>query len=280
MAADVLLMRGRLALLDGKFRVCRHHASRGLAVLLRHGLGGKGGKSFPLYPANGATALMGKLTTGASSLSSGRKYGDNGNTDGSIQHAMAMKNAGGISGGHSRVTFDDEQRQPWRVIQTWLELRHDLAAVALLQGRTMDAMFQIQRGLDEAHAVGEGVISNRLRRLGAEAAEAEGNLEQAVSDCQALAADYIKDPSTSAVDLAAVLRLMAKIRHQQSLVSGEGDLRQTLLLLSKALDALRIADQALLSAADDLGWMGSGILTYSKREDNTMDEGNTPSNPS
>ncbi|CAM9352028.1 unnamed protein product, partial [Ectocarpus sp. 13 AM-2016] len=33
MAADALLMRGRLALLDGKFRVCRHHASRGLAVL-------------------------------------------------------------------------------------------------------------------------------------------------------------------------------------------------------------------------------------------------------
>lgn len=32
----------------------------------------------------------------------------------------------------------------------------------------MDAMFQIKRGLDEAHAVGEGVISNRLRRLGAQ----------------------------------------------------------------------------------------------------------------
>ncbi|CAM9264371.1 unnamed protein product [Ectocarpus sp. 12 AP-2014] len=271
LAADALLMRGRLALLDGKFRVCRHHASRGLAVLLRHGLGGKGGKYFPPYPANGATASMGKLTTGASSLSTGRKYGDNDNTDGSIQHAMAMKSAGGVSGGHSRVVFDDEQRQPWRVIQTWLELRHDLAAVALLQGRTMDATFQIQRGLDEARAVGEGVISNRLRRLGAQAAVAEGNLEQAVSDCQALAADYIKDPSTSAVDLAAVLRLMAKIRHQQSLVSGECDRRQTLLLLSEALDALRIADQALLYAADGLGWMGSGILTYSKREDNTMD---------
>ncbi|CAM9209213.1 unnamed protein product [Ectocarpus sp. 4 AP-2014] len=271
MAADALLMRGRLALLDGKFRVCRHHASRGLAVLLRHGLGGKGGKSFSPHPANGATALMGKLTTGASILSNGRKFGDNDNTDGSIQHAMAMKNASGISGGHSRVMFDDEQRQPWRIVQTWLELRHDLAAVALLQGRTMDAMFQIQRGLDEAHAVGEGVISNRLRRLGAQAAVAEGNLEQAVSDCQALAADYIKNPSTSAVDLAAVLRLMAKIRHQQSLVSGEGDRRQTLLLLSEALDALRIADQALLSAADGLGWIGSGILTYSKREDNIMD---------
>lgn len=119
--------------LSNSEQVCRHHASRGLAVLLRHGLGGKGGKSSPPYPANGATALMGKLTTGASSLSSGRKYGDNDNTDGSIQHGMAMKNAGGISGGHSRVMFDDEQRQPWRVIQTWLELRHDLAAVALLQ---------------------------------------------------------------------------------------------------------------------------------------------------
>ncbi|CAB1113909.1 unnamed protein product [Ectocarpus sp. CCAP 1310/34] len=271
MAADALLMRGRLALLDGKFRVCRHHASRGLAVLLRHGLGEKGGKSFPPHRANGATASMGKLTTGASSLSSGRQYGDNDNTDGSIQHAMAMKNAGGTSGGHSRVMLDDEQRQPWRVIRTWLELRHDLAAVALLQGRTTDAMLQIRRGLDEAHAVGEGVISNRLRRLGAQAAVAEGNLEQAVSDCQALATDYINDPSTSAVDLAAVLRLMAKIRHQQSLVSGEGDRRQALLLVSEALDALRIADQGLLSAANGLGWIGSGVLTYSQREDNSMD---------
>ncbi|CAM9247576.1 unnamed protein product, partial [Ectocarpus fasciculatus] len=270
MAADALLMRGRLALLDGKFRVCRHHASRGLAVLLRHGLGGKGGKPFPPHPANAATALLGKLTTGATSLSSGRTD-DNDSPDGSIQHRIAIKNGGGSSRGLSRVTFDDEQRQPWRVIQTWLELRHDLAAVALLQGRTMDAMFQIDRGLDEAHAVGEGVISNRLRRLGAQAAVAEGNLEQAVSGCQALAADYMKDPSTSAVDLAAVLRLMAKIRHQQSLVSGEDDRRQTLLLLSEALDALRIANQALLSAANDLGWVGSGILTYSKRENNTMD---------
>lgn len=31
------------------------------------------------------------------------------------------------------VTFGDEQNQPWRTIQIWLELRHDLAAVALLQ---------------------------------------------------------------------------------------------------------------------------------------------------
>lgn len=33
------------------------------------------------------------------------------------------------------VTFGDEQNQPWRTIQIWLELRHDLAAVALLQVR-------------------------------------------------------------------------------------------------------------------------------------------------
>lgn len=31
------------------------------------------------------------------------------------------------------MTFGDEQCQPWRIVQTWLELRHDLAAVALLQ---------------------------------------------------------------------------------------------------------------------------------------------------
>lgn len=33
------------------------------------------------------------------------------------------------------VTFSDEHNQPWRTIQIWLELRHDLAAVALLQVR-------------------------------------------------------------------------------------------------------------------------------------------------
>lgn len=36
------------------------------------------------------------------------------------------------------MAFSDEQYQPWRVIQTWLELRHDLAAVALLQVWTFE----------------------------------------------------------------------------------------------------------------------------------------------
>lgn len=36
------------------------------------------------------------------------------------------------------------------------------------QGRTKDAIFQIERGMEEAGTVGEGVISNRLRRLRAQ----------------------------------------------------------------------------------------------------------------
>lgn len=35
------------------------------------------------------------------------------------------------------VIFGGEQRQPWKVVNAWLELRHDLAVVALLQVRTM-----------------------------------------------------------------------------------------------------------------------------------------------
>lgn len=36
------------------------------------------------------------------------------------------------------------------------------------QGRTADAAFQIDTGLDEAHEVGETVVSKRLRRLRAQ----------------------------------------------------------------------------------------------------------------
>lgn len=36
------------------------------------------------------------------------------------------------------------------------------------QGRTADALFQIEKGLDEARAVGEAVIYRRLRRLKAQ----------------------------------------------------------------------------------------------------------------
>lgn len=83
--------------------MCRHHASRGLAVLLRHGLGG----CCPPV----------KLEPRAVLLSKGN--GDGGDIPGTA--------------GSAGVIFDDEQSQPWKVVQTWLELRHDLAVVALLQ---------------------------------------------------------------------------------------------------------------------------------------------------
>lgn len=36
------------------------------------------------------------------------------------------------------------------------------------KGRTVDAIVQIEKGLEEGHAVGEVVVSNRLRRLRAQ----------------------------------------------------------------------------------------------------------------
>lgn len=36
------------------------------------------------------------------------------------------------------IAFGGEQRQPWKVVNAWLELRHDLAVVALLQVRTRE----------------------------------------------------------------------------------------------------------------------------------------------
>ena len=65
-----------------------------------------------------------------------------------------------------------------------------------------------------------------------------------------------------------------KIRRQQSLVNGGGEQNQTLLLLTESLEALRLADSTLLSAANGLGWIGTGTLTYAAREDNLMAEGN------
>lgn len=51
------------------------------------------------------------------------------------------------------------------------------------QGRTADAVFQIDKGLDEAKDVGEVVVSKRLRRLRAQVSKSrlaeqagEGNL--------------------------------------------------------------------------------------------------------
>lgn len=41
---------------------------------------------------------------------------------------------------------------------------------------------------------------------------ADGELEQAVSACRDLAADYIADGTASALDLSAVLKLLAKAR--------------------------------------------------------------------
>eukprot|EP00903_Cladosiphon_okamuranus_P012352 g11581.t1 len=261
MAAEALLMRGRLALLDGKLRVCRHHASRGLAVLLRHGLGANSGDF------GNATALVRGINPGRGSVLNNGRRGSN---------TCFTKGTSSGSEGRTRVTFWDEQRQPWRVVQTWLDLRHDLAVVALLQGRTKDAIFQIEKGLEEACVVGEVVISNRLRRLRAQAAVAEGELEQAVSDCRSLVAVYLKDDSASTLDLAAVLRLLAKVRRQQSLVSGGSERRLTLELLSESLEALRLADRALQAAAEGLGWIGSGMLTYARRDDNTMGEDAKP----
>lgn len=43
-----------------------------------------------------------------------------------------------------------------------------MIVLSVYQGRTADAIFQIRNGLDEARAVGEVVISNRLRRLRAQ----------------------------------------------------------------------------------------------------------------
>lgn len=64
-----------------------------------------------------------------------------------------------------------------------------------------------------------------------------------------------------------------QIRRQQSLVHGDGERNQTLLLLTESLEALRLADSTLLSAAIGLGWIGTGTLTYAAREDNSMAEG-------
>lgn len=56
-------------------------------------------------------------------------------------------------------------------------------------------------------------------------------------------------------------------------MSGGSDRQLTLELLSESLEALRLADRALLAAAEGLGWIGSGMLTYARRDDNIMGEG-------
>lgn len=56
---------------------------------------------------------------------------------------------------------------------------------------------------------------------------AEGELEQAVSDCRSLAADYMKDESASTLDLAAVLRLLAKVPADGT--PQDGDVKRAVL---------------------------------------------------
>lgn len=56
-------------------------------------------------------------------------------------------------------------------------------------------------------------------------------------------------------------------------MNREDGARQTLRLLSESLEALSLADRVLLSTAKGLGWIGSGVLTYARRDDNTMGEG-------
>ncbi|CAM9390873.1 unnamed protein product, partial [Hapterophycus canaliculatus] len=178
-AADALLLRGRLALLDGKLRVCRHHASRGLAVLLRHGLSVKSkDASSPTPPPSATSAMVRRFTSGGAPLSSSRAVNDTADAGGATLNTLpgvggTRRSGGSQGGGISELTFGDEKRQPWKVVQTWLGLRHDLAAfencnryyMHVQQGRTKDAIFQTEKGMEEAGAVGEPVISNRLRRL-------------------------------------------------------------------------------------------------------------------
>lgn len=150
LAAEALRMRGRLALLDGKLRVsllrsearspesvsragmgaaphpvlarllrddgravycsqvCRHHASRGLAVLVKYGYDKR------CFPDAGTPPRPCAAGSHAS--------------DGGVE----VPGARGVVGAGIALAADAED-EPWRVIRSWLELRHDLAVVALLQ---------------------------------------------------------------------------------------------------------------------------------------------------
>lgn len=84
------------------------------------------------------TALARRIDRGGgdgSALNSGSRAGENDGVGGAAPAGAASNGVAGDEGLFSRVVFGDDQRQPWKVVQTWLELRHDLAVVALLQVR-------------------------------------------------------------------------------------------------------------------------------------------------
>ncbi|CAM9226721.1 unnamed protein product, partial [Choristocarpus tenellus] len=126
-AANVLLLRGRLALQDGKLRVCRHHASRALAILLRHGLD-----------------LHSMATATTSAHAEGILFGhgaENGEGGSGVyfSRSTAPIAGDGMTGGtptrsgQGLPPLRSPDDLPWKVVLLWLELRHDLATVALLQ---------------------------------------------------------------------------------------------------------------------------------------------------
>lgn len=110
-----------------------------MAVVLRHGLSGKTqDASFPPLASHGA--LVRRFTSGGAPLSGNGALGDAADSGGTSRKGLA--GVGGVGdregGGTPGLTFADEQTQPWKVVQTWLELRHDLAVVALLQVGAID----------------------------------------------------------------------------------------------------------------------------------------------
>lgn len=86
-------------------------------------------------------------------------------------------------------------------------------------------------------------------------------------------ASVLPRPSHKAYDLSLTMFNRTQIRRQQSLVCGERGTRESLRFLVDSLEALRLADSTLVSAAKDMGWIGSGMLTYARQEDNIMMEG-------
>ncbi|CAM9508779.1 unnamed protein product, partial [Discosporangium mesarthrocarpum] len=180
-AVEALLLRGRLALQDGKLRVCRHHDSRALAVILRHGLDlqsmvskkvATAGTSESAIPRLGCLSTSTMASGNGSSVGTGDLHLD-ANEPGLVPGTIPLVKPGKAPlVATVRVVglpaLADPEDQPWKMTWLWLELRHDLTAIALFQGRTADAIVQCQRGLAEAEAVGEAVILGRLRRLRAQ----------------------------------------------------------------------------------------------------------------
>lgn len=91
--------------------------------------------------------------------------------------------------------------------------------------------------------------------------------------CESVYSPTREFPTLPSVTVPSFPLTIPQIRRQQSLVSGGSDQRQTLLLLSESIEALHLADRALLSAAKRMGWIGLGVLTYARRDDNVMGRG-------